>query len=122
LSIAAGNLNDVSSGNVPDELSFSAPSGGTFRGLATPSSSIFLCQHDGDHALGHLRIGRVGRVHCQALVVIVDFEKDPLPVGIERAKVVLLVRVVGVAKVVVDLTQAPHSPCQLPTAALAAAR
>ena len=39
----------------------------------------------------------------QALVVIIDLERDPLSVRVERAKVVLFVRVVGVAEIVVDL-------------------
>jgi Family of unknown function (DUF6494) len=43
LSIATGNLNDVVSGSIPDELSLPAPSGGTLGGSrAMPSSSIFL--------------------------------------------------------------------------------
>jgi hypothetical protein len=39
-------------------------------------------------------------VVAEALVEVVDLEKDPMPVGIERAKVVLLMRIIGVAKVV----------------------
>src|ERR1019366_7179974 len=65
--------------------------------------SIFLGQHDGDHPLGHIRIGRVGRVDGQALVVVIDLEKDFVPVRVERAKVVFFMRVVGATKVVVDL-------------------
>jgi hypothetical protein len=36
----------------------------------------------------------------QALVEIVDLEKDPMAVSVERAKVVFFVRVVGVTKVI----------------------
>jgi hypothetical protein len=41
-----------------------------------------------------------GGVDGQGLVIVIDFEKDPVPVGIERAKVVFFVQVVSVAKVV----------------------
>ena len=39
---------------------------------------------------------------AEALVEVVDLEEHPLAVGVERAKVVLFVRVVGVTKVVKD--------------------
>src|SRR5436190_22065351 len=39
---------------------------------------------------------------AEALVEVVDLEKDLMAVGVERAKVVLLVRIVGVTKVVKD--------------------
>jgi hypothetical protein len=39
-------------------------------------------------------------VIVQAAVEIVDLEKDRVPFGLERAKVMLFVRVVGMAKVV----------------------
>ena len=38
----------------------------------------------------------------QRPIVIVDLEKDPLAVGVECAKVMLFVRVVGVTEVIVD--------------------
>ena len=65
--------------------------------------SIFLRQHDRDDALGHRGIGWVGRVIFQILVEIIDLEKDCMAVGFERAEIVLLMRIVGVAKVVIDL-------------------
>ena len=39
---------------------------------------------------------------AEALVEVVDLEEHPVAVGVERAKVVLFVRVVGVTKVVKD--------------------
>ena len=63
-------------------------------------SSILLRQHDRDHPLRHVRIGGVGRVHRDALIEVIDLEKDPVAICIERAKVVFFVRVVRMAKVV----------------------
>ena len=45
--------------------------------------SILFGQHDRDHALGDRRIGRVGGVVGEALVVVVDLEEHPVAVGIE---------------------------------------
>ena len=42
-------------------------------------------------------------MHRHGLIKIIDLEKDFVSVGIERTKVVFFVRVIGVAKVVVDL-------------------
>src|ERR1700724_2272464 len=64
------------------------------------SASILFGEHDRDHALGNRRIGWIGGVVGEALVEVVDLEKDPMAVGVERAKVVFFVRVVGVAKVI----------------------
>jgi len=41
-------------------------------------------------------------MHRQGGIKIIDFEKDRVAVGFERAKVVFFVRVVGAAKVVVN--------------------
>jgi hypothetical protein len=41
-------------------------------------------------------------MHRQSLVVIIDLEKDPMTVCLERAEVMLLMRVVGVTEIVVD--------------------
>src|ERR1700736_2305327 len=77
------------------------------RGQANPacpvldkSASILLGQHDRDHALGDRRISWIGGVIRKALVVVIDLEEHLVAVGIERAKIVLFVRIVGVAKVV----------------------
>src|ERR1700730_2420542 len=76
------------------------------RGLANPaclvldkSASILLGPHDRDHALGDRGVGRIAGLLREALVVVVDLEEHPLAVGIERAKVVLFVWIVGVTKV-----------------------
>ena len=45
---------------------------------------------------------RLRGVVGEALVEVVDLEEDPLAVGVERSKVVLLVRVVGVTEIVKD--------------------
>jgi hypothetical protein len=37
-------------------------------------------------------------VHRHGLIEVIDFEHDGVPIGLERPKVVLFVRVVGVAK------------------------
>jgi hypothetical protein len=64
--------------------------------------SIFFGQHDRDDALSYGRVGRIGRVAGQVLIVVVDLEKDHVAVSFERAKVVLFMWVVGVTKVVED--------------------
>ena len=72
-------------------------------GLGEPQAetppSILFGQHDRDHALGDRRISRIRRVVTEALVEVVDLEEHLVAVGIERAKVVLLVRVVGVTEI-----------------------
>src|ERR1700730_4290780 len=77
------------------------------RGQANPacpvldkSASILLGQHDRDHAFGDRRISWIGGVVAEALVVVVDLEQDRVAIGIEAAKIVLLVGIVGVTKVV----------------------
>ena len=40
--------------------------------------SIFAGQHDGHDALGHFRVGRLGRVAGARQIVVVEFEKDAL--------------------------------------------
>ena len=65
-------------------------------------SSVFLRQHDGDDALGDGWVGRIGGMHGQRGIVIIDLEKDRVAIGFERAKVMFFVWIVGVAKVVVD--------------------
>src|SRR5262249_17029404 len=61
---------------------------------------VFIGQHDRDHPLRDRRISWVGGVVREGLVVVIDLEKDPMAIRIERAKVVLFARIVGVAKVV----------------------
>ena len=41
-------------------------------------------------------------MHQDALIKIIDLEHDDVPVNVERAKVVLLVRVVRMAEVIED--------------------
>ena len=65
-------------------------------------SSVFLGQHDGDDALGDGWVGRIGGMHGQRGVEIIDLEKDRVAIGFERAKVMFFVWIVGMAKVVVD--------------------
>jgi hypothetical protein len=62
--------------------------------------SIFVGQHHGDHADRDGRVGRIGGVVVQAAIKIIDLEKDRVAFGLERPKVVLFMRVVGVAEVV----------------------
>jgi hypothetical protein len=69
-------------------------------GVRLASSSILLRQHDRDDPLGDGGIGGVGRVHRQVAIEIIDLEHDGATVDFKGPKVVLLVRVVGVAKVV----------------------
>ncbi len=48
------------------------------------STSVFFGQHDGDDTLGDRRIGLVGRVRRNALIIeIIDFEKDQMTIGFE---------------------------------------
>ena len=53
--------------------------------------SVLFGQHDRDHALGDRRVSRIGGVVAEALVVVVDLEQDRVAVGVEAAKIVLLV-------------------------------
>src|SRR6202048_2486153 len=62
--------------------------------------SILFGQHDRDHALGDRRVSWIGGVVAEALVEVVDLEQDRVAIGIKAAKVVLFVRIGGVAKVV----------------------
>jgi hypothetical protein len=71
---------------------------GSRVGPAAPS--VFVGQHDSDHADGDDRVGRIGGEVFQVSIKIIDLEKDRVAFGFERAKVVLLVRVVGMTKVV----------------------
>jgi hypothetical protein len=64
--------------------------------------SVFFGQHNGDDPLGDRWIGRVRRVVGQGFVEIIDLKKDHLAVGFERSEVVFAIRIVGLAKVVVD--------------------
>src|SRR5215211_2099552 len=73
-------------------------------------SSVFFSQHDGDDALRYARIRRIRGVHRQAPVIVVDLEKDRVALDLERAKVVLFVRIACMAKVVED--------CDCPDASL----
>ena len=59
-------------------------------------------QHDGNDALGDDWVRRIGGMHCQCRIVIIDLEKDGVALGFERAKVVFFVWIVLVAKVVKD--------------------
>lgn len=65
------------------------------------TASVLLSQHDRDHTLGDRGIGWIRRVIRQGLVEIIDLEKYPVTVGIERTEVVFFVRVVGVAEIIV---------------------
>jgi hypothetical protein len=64
--------------------------------------SVLFGQHDRDHPLGDRWIRWIGGVVGGGVVEVVDLEEHPVAVGIERAKVVLLVRVVGVTEIVKD--------------------
>jgi hypothetical protein len=46
-------------------------------------------------------IGRIGGMHGQRGIEIIDLEKDRVAIGFKRAKVMLFVPVVGMAKAVV---------------------
>src|ERR1700722_19371799 len=70
--------------------------------LGTEPRSVLVGEHDRDHAHGDSRVCRVGGVVVQAAVKIVDLEKDRVAFGLERAKVMLFVRVVRMTKVVKD--------------------
>jgi len=65
--------------------------------------SVLLGQHDGDHALGDGPVSCVWGMVGEALVVIIDLEKDRLTVGFERAEIVLFVRIVGVAEIQIGI-------------------
>ena len=43
-----------------------------------------------------------GECKVSGIIIVIDFEKDQVAVGFERAEVVFSVRVIGVAEVVVD--------------------
>jgi hypothetical protein len=71
------------------------------RMSAKSDQCCFLRQHDRDDALGDVWVGRIGGMHGQRGIEIIDLEKDRVSIGFERAKVMLFVRVVGMAKAVV---------------------
>jgi hypothetical protein len=66
-----------------------------------PPRSVLFGEHDCDHALGEGWLGWVVGVPRERWVVIIDFKKDHVAVGFERAKVMLLVGIIGMTKVVV---------------------
>jgi hypothetical protein len=64
--------------------------------------SILFGQHDRNHAFSDRGIRRVWGVIAARLIVIIDLEKYRVAVDLERAKVMFLVWVVGVAEIVID--------------------
>jgi Ethanolamine utilization protein EutJ (predicted chaperonin) len=58
------------------------------------SGSILVRQHDGQQSLGDRGVGWVGRVSREVVIVVVDFEEEPLPLDLQRTEVVLAVGVV----------------------------
>ena len=62
--------------------------------------SVLLSQHNSDHTLGDRAVRCIWRMTGEGFVVIVDLEKDGVTIGFERAKVVLLMWIVGVAEIV----------------------
>ena len=69
--------------------------------IATGHRLVFLCQHDRDHALGDGLVCCIWRMVREALIEIIDLEKDHLPIGFERTEVVLFIRIVGVTEIVI---------------------
>lgn len=61
---------------------------------------VFLSQHNRNHALGEIGIGRIRRVEASVLIVIVDLENDGCAIEIEHSKVVLVIWVVRGAKII----------------------
>ena len=61
---------------------------------------VFFGQHDGNDALGDIWIARIGRVRPQIVIEIVDFKKDRVTIGFERAKVMFFVWVVGMTEII----------------------
>jgi hypothetical protein len=65
-----------------------------------PAVFNILRRADGDDALGDIWVARIGRVILQILIEIVDLKKDRVTVGVERAKVMFLVWVIGVTEII----------------------
>jgi hypothetical protein len=55
---------------------------------------ILVGEHDGEHALRDVRVGRVGRAVLQVLVVVVDFPEERFVIELECPEVVLAKRVI----------------------------
>ena len=58
------------------------------------SRSVLLGQHDGQHAGGDERVGRVRRMPGEVVVVVVDLPDHVLAGGFQAGAVVLAMRVV----------------------------
>ena len=76
--------------------------GASVSWLGDQYSSASMTHGDG-------RVGRIGRVVFQVAIKIIDLEKDRVAVGLERAKVVLFMRVVGVVYMLPSLRTADRS-------------
>src|ERR1700687_1411337 len=63
--------------------------------------SIFFSQHDGNDAFGDRWVCCIWRMVGEALVEIIDLEKDHLAFGFERTKIVFFMRIVGATEIVV---------------------
>jgi hypothetical protein len=53
---------------------------------------ILAGEHDGEHALRDVRVGRVGRAVLQVLVVVVDFPEERFVIELECPEVVWTAR------------------------------
>src|ERR1035437_9806707 len=69
--------------------------------MARPPRSVLVGKQNGDHALGHSWIGRIGRVVHQGRIEVIDLEKDRLSVGLKRPEIMFFVWVIGVTKIVI---------------------
>jgi hypothetical protein len=61
--------------------------------------------HDGEYPVGFVDVGRIVRSHVQVRCVVVELPKPFLAMQVDRAEIVLMMRViVGVESVVVPMS------------------
>src|ERR1035437_9211965 len=87
--------------------------------MARPPRSVLVGKQNGDHALGHSWIGRIGRVVHQGRIEVIDLEKDRLSVGLERPEIMFFVWVIGVTKIVIHRDSCKYAPNIDPTSSSA---
>ena len=63
---------------------------------------VLFCKHDRYYAFCDSRVGSIGRVAGERLIVVVNFEKDCVAVSREGTEVMLFIWIVGVTEIVIE--------------------
>lgn len=67
-----------------------------------PRALVFVRPHNRDDPLGDGGICGIGRMEGERFIVVIDFEHHRGAFEIKDAEIVLLVRVIGVGKIIKD--------------------